>query len=96
VSADALASAAPSEPLARLLAHYAARARSRYAEAQRALPAEHARSLRPAQAMGAIYRELLATLERREFPHDGPALRLSKPRRVAIAAREWLGIGATA
>ena len=96
VSVDALASGAPSEPLAQLLAHYAARARSRYAQAQRALPAELARSLRPAQAMGAIYRELLETLERRNFPHAGPALRLSKPRRVAIAAREWLGMGGVA
>jgi hypothetical protein len=43
--------------------------------------------------MGAIYRELLDALERRDFPHHGPALRLSKPRRVAIAARAWLGIG---
>jgi phytoene synthase len=85
----------PSDGLARLLSLYAARARGRYARAQRALPAELHRTLRPAQAMGAIYRELLDVLERRDFPQHGPALRLSKPRRVAIAAREWLGMGAT-
>lgn len=96
VPREALVAAARSEPLARLLSLYAARARTRYALAQRALPAELRRRLRPAQAMGAIYRELLDALERRDFPQHGPALRLSKPRRVAIAAREWLGMGANA
>jgi phytoene synthase len=96
VARDALRAEVRSEPLAHLLSLYAARARARYAEAQRALPAELRRRLRPAQAMGAIYRELLDALERRDFPLHGPALRLSKPRRMAIAAREWLGIGAGA
>ena len=96
VTLESLRATARSAPLARLLSLYAARARSRYARAQLALPPELRRRLRPAQAMGAIYRELLDALERRDFPQHGPALRLSKPRRVAIAAREWLGIGAQA
>src|SRR5262245_13137430 len=96
VRRESLSAAVHGEPLARLLAAYASRARERYAQAQRALPAELRRPLRPAQAMGAIYRELLGALERRDFPTQGPALRLSKPHRVAIAAREWLGIGASA
>jgi 15-cis-phytoene synthase len=96
VTAESLLSGEPRAPIAALLALYAARARARYAEAERVLPAELRRALRPAQAMGAIYRELLAALERREFPCARPALRLSKPRRVAIAAREWLGMGASA
>jgi phytoene synthase len=96
VSVDMLGSASHGEPLARLLSLYAGRARARYALAQSALPNELRRALRPAQAMGAIYRELLDTLERRDFPHHGPALRLSKSRRIAIAAREWLGLGARA
>jgi phytoene synthase len=96
VTSESLVSGEPRAPLAALLALYAQRARSRYARAERALPGELRRALRPAQAMGAIYRELLATLERHEFPCGRPALRLSKPRRVAIAAREWLGIGARA
>jgi len=96
VTPESLRARGNDEPLARLLSHYAERARSRYAQAQRALPAELRRALRPAQAMGAIYRDLLDALERRDFPHHGPALRLSKPRRVAIAAREWLGMGAPA
>ncbi len=96
VTVESLAAPVRGEPLARLLSLYAARARARYAQAQRALPAELRRRLRPAQAMGAIYRELLDALERRDFPYRGPALRLSKTRRVAIAAREWLGVGAHA
>jgi len=96
VATGSLRARTRSEPVARLLSLYAARARERYAQAQRALPRELRRTLRPAQAMGAIYRELLDALERRDFPHHGPALRLSKPRRVAIAARTWLGIGAHA
>ncbi len=94
VTTESLRAGVHSEPLARLLSLYAARARERYRQAQRALPAELRRRLRPAQAMGAIYRELLEALERRDFPYDGPALRLSKAHRIAIAAREWVGIGA--
>jgi 15-cis-phytoene synthase len=96
VTAESLRAHVEGEPLARLLALYAARARARYAQAQRALPPELRRRLRPAQAMGAIYRELLDALEQRGFPQRGPALRLSKSRRVAIAAREWLAIGGQA
>jgi phytoene synthase len=96
VTAAALREQTGNERLARLLALYAARARTRYARAQLALAPELRRTLRPAQAMGAIYRELLDALERRDFPRHGPALRLSRPRRVAIAAREWLGFGAVA
>ena len=96
VTAESLASGEPRDAIAALLALYAQRARARYARAERALPAELRRKLRPAQAMGAIYRELLAALERSGFPCTSPPLRLSKPRRVAIAAREWLGMGGRA
>lgn len=76
-----------------LLALYAERARIRYEAAARLLPAEDRRALRPAQAMGGIYRALLDELHARGFPCLGPALRLSKRRRLAIAARVWLGLG---
>jgi len=92
VAPRSLLARSPSEPLARLLALYAERARARYALAQRALPDELRRALRPAQAMGAIYRDLLDALERRGFSSLSP-LRLSKARRVAVAARVWVGIG---
>jgi hypothetical protein len=41
--------------------------------------------------MGAIYRDLLETLHARGFPCLGESLRLSKTRRLLIAARVWLG-----
>jgi hypothetical protein len=46
--------------------------------------------------MGRIYRALLEELHRKGYPCLGPALRLSKPRRVAIAAKAFLGVGGTA
>lgn len=76
-----------------LLALYAERARIRYETAARLLPAEDRRVLRPAQAMGRIYRTLLDELHARGFPCLGEPLRLSKPRRLAIAAGVWLGLG---
>jgi phytoene synthase len=79
-----------------LLALYAERARIRYEAAARLLPVEDRRALRPAEAMGGIYRALLDELYTQGFPCLGPALRLSKPRRLAIAARAWLGLGARA
>ncbi|MDJ0786555.1 MAG: squalene/phytoene synthase family protein [Myxococcota bacterium] len=75
-----------------LLALYAERARIRYERAHRALPDAARRSLRPAHAMGAIYRDLLDTLQSRGFPCLGESLRLSRRRRLAIAAGTWLGV----
>jgi phytoene synthase len=91
VSDAALRTGSPSEPLRELLSLYAQRARAHYDGAQQALPGESRRALRPAQAMGAIYRDLLDAIEARGFPCLGPALRLSKARRLAVAARVWLG-----
>jgi phytoene synthase len=81
------------EEIRLLLALYAERARIRFEAAARLLPAEDRRVLRPAEAMGRIYRALLEELHRQGFPCLGPAIRLSKPRRLAIAAGTWLGLG---
>jgi phytoene synthase len=80
------------EELRLLLALYAERARIRYESAARLLPAEDRKVLRPAEAMGRIYRTLLDELHGRSFPCLGPALRLSRPRRLGIAAAVWLGL----
>jgi phytoene synthase len=77
------------EPVRLLLALYAERARIRYERAEAALPPEHRAALRPAQAMGGIYRDLLETLRDRGFPCLAQPLRLSKSRRLAVAARTW-------
>jgi phytoene synthase len=58
-------------------------------------PESERRRLRPAEAMGKIYRALLEKIYRERFPCFGPPLRLSKSRRTAIAASVWLGRGRT-
>lgn len=96
VSAESLREALCSESQRLLFALYAERARIRYERAKAAPLSPHeAWRLRPADAMGAIYRDLLDTLQSRGFPCLGPALRLSRPRRLAVAARTWLAPGAT-
>jgi phytoene synthase len=84
------------EEIRLLLALYAERARIRYETAARLLPAEDRHVLRPAEAMGRIYRTLLDELHARGFPCLGQSLRLSKPRRLAIAAGAFLGARAGA
>jgi len=82
-----------SEGLAVVLACYAARARARYAKALAVLPASSRRTLRPALAMGAIYRALLDRMTEQGLPLTAAPLRLSRSRRLAIAARVFLGGG---
>jgi phytoene synthase len=79
-----------------LLALTAERARLHYERAARLLPDEERALLRPAEAMGRIYRALLDELFSRGFPCLGPSLRLSRKRRLAIAASAWLGLGGSA
>ena len=80
------------EEMRLLLALYAERARIRYETRRTPAPRPRtARSLRPAEAMGRIYRTLLDELHARGFPCLGASLRLSKPRRLAIAAGTFLG-----
>jgi len=76
-----------------LFGFYADRARKYYARAADALPEEDRRSLRPAEAMGRIYRELLDELQRRDFPCLQESVRISRARRLVIAASVWLGLG---
>ncbi len=82
------------EEIRLLLALYAERARIYYERAARALPAEERRRLRVAEAMGRIYRALLEELQAQGFPCLEHSIRLSKRRRLAIAARTFLGFEA--
>jgi phytoene synthase len=84
------------EEIRLLLAVYAERARIYYEKAAQALPAEERHKLRAAEAMGRIYRALLEELQAKGFPCLERSLRLSKPRRIAIAASAFLGLGANA
>jgi len=92
ITPEQLMSRKMTEEVRLLLALYAERARIRYERAETALSADARRALRPAAAMGAIYRDLLETLRARGFPCLGDSLRLSKRRRLAIAAGTWLGV----
>jgi phytoene synthase len=79
-----------------LFALYAERARIRFERAEAVLGPEARRRLRPVEAMGAIYRDLLDALQAQGFPSQGPSLRLSRRRRMAVAARAWLAPGLAA
>ena len=83
-----------SDELRLLLALYAERARLHYERAEDLLPGVDRRRLRPAQAMGRIYRTLLEELHGRGFPCLEGSLRLSRRRRLGIAIGAWLGLGA--
>lgn len=96
VSPDSVLAREPSDALRLLLAFEAERARIHFDRADDLLPPDDHRRLRPARAMGAIYRALLAELHRRGYPCLGAPVRLSKPRRLAIAAGAFLGLGAAA
>jgi len=81
-----------SESMRLLLACHGERARVYFERAESLLPPEDRHRLRPALAMGRIYRGLLKELHRRGYPCMGEPLRLSKRRRLAIAASAWLDL----
>jgi phytoene synthase len=91
---DAVLARRMSDPLRLVLACTAERARLHYERAAALLPHEDRHRLRAAAAMGRIYRVLLDELYSRGFPCLGEPLRLSKGRRLAIAASTFLGAGA--
>jgi phytoene synthase len=92
VSTESILAGEKTDELRLLLSFCAKRAASYYERAEQLLPDEDRRSLRPATAMGRIYRALLKELIEREFPCFEQPVRLSKPRRVAIAAKVWMGM----
>lgn len=96
VAPESLGGGRMTEELRLLLAVYAERARIYFERAARALPPDDRRVLRPAEAMGRIYRALLEELQAQGFPCLAEPLRLSRPRRLAIAASAWLGLPGTA
>lgn len=92
VSAESILAGQRTDELQLMLSFYAKRAASFYDRAKQLLPDEDRRALRPATAMGRIYRALLDELIERQFPCFEQSVRLSRPRRVAIAAKVWMGI----
>jgi 15-cis-phytoene synthase len=90
VEADRAGGGVRSAPVKRLLAYQAQRAREYYARADAALPREDARRLVAAEIMGAIYRSILGRIERADFDVFTARVRVPRPERALIAAREWL------
>ena len=76
--------------LRRLLVHQAERARRFYEKAEASLPRHDAARLVSARIMGAIYRDLLRTIERNGYDVFSTRPRVSRPRQVALAAATWL------
>jgi phytoene synthase len=70
-----------------LLAFEADRAREHFGRAQKALPTVDRRAMLSAEIMGAVYRALLEEISRRGHPLTLPVVRLSRPRKAAIALR---------
>ena len=76
-----------------LLRHQAARAQEYYARASHALPVQDAGRVVAAEIMAAIYRGLLARIERRDYDVFAEVVRIPRPRRAVIAAATWARIG---
>ena len=74
-----------------LLAHQGTRAREYYARAARALPPREARSLVAAEIMGAIYRAILRSIERRDYDVFREVVRIPAP---AAGPHRCRGVGA--
>jgi 15-cis-phytoene synthase len=69
----------------------AGRARNFYQLARQSLPPEDRKSMVAAELMGAVYWQLLKKLEARQFNVFGErAIRVSKPRKLALIFRSWL------
>ena len=78
-----------SEPVRALLEFECERARSFYAKARTALPAEDARRLVAAEIMGTIYLAILERIEWRGYDVFSQVVRVARPRRALIAVSVW-------
>jgi phytoene synthase len=70
-----------------LLSFQADRAREHFARASAALPAVDQKAMLSAEIMRAVYHNLLEEISRRGHPFTLPVVRLSRPRKAAIALR---------
>jgi phytoene synthase len=89
---DDLRAGVMTDNLRRLLAFQADRARQFYKKADAVLPKHDERRLVAARIMGAIYFELLRTIERSGYEVFRQTARVSRPRQAVIAASTWLKV----
>ena len=80
---------AVTEAVRALLRFECDRARTYYQRASRVLPAIDARRLIAARIMGAIYYEILRSIERADYNVFSRIIRVPRPRRAVIAASTW-------
>lgn len=80
----------PSEQFNQLMAFQIERARSYYAQALAALPAEDRRNQRPGLIMAAIYRELLEVVAEEPGLVLTHRISLPPPRKLWLALKAWL------
>ena len=80
------------ENMRRLLEFQVDRARQFYRKAEAALPRHDQRRMIAARIMGAIYFELLRTIEKRGHDVFRGRIRVGRPRQAAIAAATWLKV----
>jgi phytoene synthase len=78
-----------STALRELLRFEAARARDFYARAAAARPDGSARRLVAAEIMAAIYRDLLSTIEARDYDVLSTRVRVTRPRQASVALSTW-------
>lgn len=76
----------------KLLAFQVERARQFYKKADNALPKHDERGLVAARIMGAIYFDLLRSIERAGYDVFRRKIRVSRPRQAVIAALTWLKV----
>jgi phytoene synthase len=81
----------PGEKFSSLMHFEAARARALFEEARRALPADDAAALRPAEIMRAIYQRILSRMEADGFRVFKKRYRLSKAEKLFVLI--WFGFG---
>jgi 15-cis-phytoene synthase len=80
------------ENVRQLLAFEVERARKFYRKADAALPRHDERRLVAARIMGAIYYELLRSIERARYDVFRTRVRVGRPRQALIAALTWLKV----
>ena len=91
VKAADILNARYSDNFSALMAFQAERARSAYEEAYALLPPADRRAQRPGLIMAAIYRTLLAEIERSQFQVLHQRIALTPLRKLWIAWRTWIG-----
>ena len=89
VTEDDLRRGALTPAVVRLLEFECRRARGFYEQAAAQLPPADAQSLVAAEIMGAIYFAILRRIERTSYDVFSGRIRVTRPRRAAIALRVW-------